>query len=185
VLIQYTTQVDNVKPMTPACREAYRYWGPLPSQSTTLWAYIAFRFLLVLVPLPEVLALSKKMAAESNRDLEVRHPFATLRTCPICPEEYFLLSVISAIHMENVTGYSALPTDLGLTGQLLALYIGVGTFGKALWHSCKQEDLLYQWLMYPAWSMAACAAKCGARLVIRGYEWAISRLMGRGGKGRP
>jgi hypothetical protein len=76
--------------MTPACREAYRYWGPLPSQSTTLWAYIAFRFLLVLVPLPEVLALSKKMAAESNRDLEVRHPFATLRTCPICPEEYIL-----------------------------------------------------------------------------------------------
>jgi hypothetical protein len=136
---------------------------------------MAFRFLLMLVPLPKVVTLSKKMASESDRNLEVRHPFATLRTCQICPEEYFLLSVISAIHMENFTGYSALLTDLGLTGQLLALYIGVGTFGKALWHSCRQEDLFYQWLMYPAWSMAVCATKCGTRLVIRGYEWAVYR----------
>jgi hypothetical protein len=107
--------------MTPACREAYRYWGPLPSQSTSLWAYIAFRFLLVLVPLPKVVALSWAMTEETEEALEASYPFATLRNCPICPEEYFLRSVISAIHMEKVTGYSALLVDLGLTGQLLAV----------------------------------------------------------------
>jgi hypothetical protein len=121
VLIEHATQVDNLKPMTPACREAYRYWGPLPSQSTSLWAYIAFQFLLVLVPLPKVVALSRDMADENDETLEESYPFATLRNCPICPKEYFLLSVISAIHMQKVTRYSALLADLGLMGQLLAV----------------------------------------------------------------
>jgi hypothetical protein len=148
----------------------------LPSRSSSFWAYIAFRFLFLLLPLPKVIALSWGMVRrdETGREDETIRPhidFATLRKGPICPEEYFLLSIVSAVHIEIFTGYHTLLADLQLTGQLLALFIGVGTVGKSPWHSFKQRDSLFKWLMYPVWSISVYAVMFVVNLAMRGYAW--------------
>jgi hypothetical protein len=94
---------------------------------------------------------------------------------PHCARAQFarrnISSSFSAVHIEIFTGYHTLLADLQLTGQLLALFIGVGTVGKALYHSFKQRDSLFKWLMYPVWSISAFAVRFVVNLAMRGYEW--------------
>jgi hypothetical protein len=101
---------------------------------------VTFRFAMFLLPAPGVYDL-----------WTVDSDYEELETwkIPYMPFDYLFLSLTSLVKVSKELGLPAV-TDIQITGHLLILFIGLGTFGRAIWISIHNGDALFA-LMRKIW----------------------------------
>jgi hypothetical protein len=95
---------------------------------------VLFRFLLIIIPAHKVYDAWRAGAGYANS-----------WGIPFLPMDYLILSLASLLKLANElpVGLSSATTYLQITGQLMALLIGLGTFLRAIWLSFLHEDALF------------------------------------------
>ncbi|KAA8892870.1 hypothetical protein FN846DRAFT_896473 [Sphaerosporella brunnea] len=129
-------QTSELKPQAGECPNGYQFWGYVPASSSPWWLYVLFRFLLIIIP-----------AAHKVYDAWYAGAgYANTWRIPFLPMDYLILSLASLLKLANElpVGLSSATTDLQITGQLMALLIGLGTFLRAIWLSFHHGDALFQ-----------------------------------------